>query len=199
MSKPRPEVGLSRLQRRQRRRVPGAAAPRRGQPRPISLLGRDTLLSIQLRVSAMLSGHHSQAEVRLVHPPKWVGSVELEWLRTDPAFAPLLFGLKAAPSPSPSPNAITSPNPGPHPHPHPSTHPAPDPTLALTPTPDFCPSPSPSPSPDPNPDPNPNPNKDPNPDPNPNPIPPRPQGGATPPHWRDGLRLPRAHARRAVL
>ena len=83
----------------------------------------------------MLSGHHSQAEVRLVHPPKWVGSVELEWLRTDPTFAPLLFGLKAAPSPSPSPNAITSPNPGPHPHPHPSTHPAPDPTLTLPQTP----------------------------------------------------------------
>ena len=79
----------------------------------------------------MLPGYPPQAEVRLVNPPKWVGSVELEWVRTDPTFAPLLFGLKAAPSPSPNPNAITSPNPGPYPHPHPSTHPAPDPTLTL--------------------------------------------------------------------
>ena len=34
--------------------------------------------------------------MRLVNPPKWVGNVELEWVRTDPAFAPLLFGLKLA-------------------------------------------------------------------------------------------------------
>ena len=82
----------------------------------------------------MLPGYHPQAEVRLVNPPKWVGSVELEWVRTDPTFAPLLFGLKAAPSPSPNPNAITSPNPGPCPHL----------TLALT-LPQTQPSPYPNP------------------------------------------------------
>ena len=118
--------------------------------------------------------------MRLVNPPKWVASVELEWLRTDPSFAALLFGLRVATlalalmlslalalalmlSLALALALMLSL------------------ALALALMP---------------PTPNPNPQLL-NPNPNPNPL--RPQGDATPPRYRGRLRLPRSPADHAVL
>lgn len=119
---------------------PGKERPGRGPPRRAACEGRAGAAVPACvpteRTMPPGSPPPHQAEVRLVNPPKWLASVELEWVRTDPYFAPLLSGLKVCPrsnprprpNPSPSPNSDSQPSPFTLALPLPLTHPSSSPS-----------------------------------------------------------------------